>query len=160
MRNFIRRGRNDGGAAERRGFLTQAVRFGAQKYFVYFKASKLRPVSKDPPRAGKMIGEFAQVKRERGELPIRPAYCSRFALSDMLLGYPKSCRSGRQDLAALCTAAGKNLTAVGSSHSLPETVDLGTMTAAGLIGTLHILYTSCQNQYARQSEDPTAATHS
>ena len=46
-------------------------------------------------------------------------------------------RSGRQNLAALGTAAGKNLAAVGSSHSLTETVNLGTMTLAGLIGTLH-----------------------
>ena len=46
-------------------------------------------------------------------------------------------RSGRQDLTALGTAAGKHLAAVGSSHSLPETVNLGTMTTAGLIGTLH-----------------------
>ena len=51
-------------------------------------------------------------------------------------------RSGRQDLAALGTAAGKNLAAIGSSHSLAETVDLGSMTTAGLIGTLHE-YTSC-----------------
>ena len=51
-------------------------------------------------------------------------------------------RLSRQDLAALGTATGKNLAAVGSSHSLAETVDLGTVTAAGLIGTLHG-YTSC-----------------
>ena len=54
-------------------------------------------------------------------------------------------RSGGQNLAALGTAAGENLAAVGSSHSLAETVDLGTVTAAGLIGTLHLGYTSCQN---------------
>ena len=42
-----------------------------------------------------------------------------------------------QDFAALRTAASQNLTAVGSSHSLTETVDLGSVTAAGLIGTLH-----------------------
>ena len=46
-------------------------------------------------------------------------------------------RSGRQNLAALGTAAGKHLAAVGSSHSLTETVNLGAVTAAGLIGTLH-----------------------
>ena len=51
--------------------------------------------------------------------------------------------SGRQNLAALGTAAGENLTAVGSSHSLTETMDLGSMATAGLIGTLHE-YTSCQ----------------
>ena len=45
--------------------------------------------------------------------------------------------SSGQDLAALGTATGKNLAAVGSSHSLPETVNLGTVAAAGLIGTLH-----------------------
>ena len=33
--------------------------------------------------------------------------------------------------------SGQNLAAVGSSHSLAETVNLGTVTAAGLIGTLH-----------------------
>ena len=43
----------------------------------------------------------------------------------------------RQNLAALCTAAGKNLAAVGSSHSLTETVNLGSVATAGLIGTLH-----------------------
>ena len=51
-------------------------------------------------------------------------------------------KSGRQNLAALGTTAGQNLAAVGSSHSLTETVDLGTMTAAGLVGTLHYGYTS------------------
>ena len=54
-------------------------------------------------------------------------------------------RSGRQDLTALGTAAGKHLAAVGSSHSLPETVNLGTMTTAGLIGTLHVVYTSLKS---------------
>ena len=58
---------------------------------------------------------------------------------------PSVVRSGRQDLAALGTAAGKNLAAVGSSHSLPETVNLGTMTTAGLIGTLHLVYTSSKS---------------
>ena len=67
-------------------------------------------------------------------------------------------RSGRQDLTALGTAAGKHLAAVGSSHSLPETVNLGAVTAAGLIGTLHLVYTSCQITYARQPK-LAAATH-
>ena len=62
--------------------------------------------------------------------------------------------SGGQNLAALCTTAGQNLTAVGSSHSLTETVNLGTMTTAGLIGTLHNTYTSYYFvSYARQSND-------
>ena len=51
---------------------------------------------------------------------------------------------GRQNLAATCTTTGQNLTAVGSSHSLTETVDLGTVTTAGLVGTLHLEYTSCK----------------
>ena len=67
----------------------------------------------------------------------------------MLLDYP-SLSLGGQNLAALCTAAGKNLTAVGSSHSLTETVNLGTVATAGLIGTLHRVYTSCQITYAQQ----------
>ena len=69
----------------------------------------------------------------------------------MLLGY-QSLRLGRQNLAALCTTTGKNLAAVGSSHSLPETMNLGTMAAAGLVGTLHSVYTSLKSQYARQPD--------
>ena len=57
----------------------------------------------------------------------------------MLFDYP-SLKSGRQNLAALCTAAGKNLAAIGSSHSLTETVNLAAVTAAGLIGTLHLVH--------------------
>ena len=68
-------------------------------------------------------------------------------------------RSGRQDLTALGTAAGKHLAAVGSSHSLAETVNLGTVTAAGLIGTLHVFTPPVYKvSYARQSK--TAAKHS
>ncbi|SBW11866.1 hypothetical protein KL86CLO1_13417 [uncultured Eubacteriales bacterium] len=39
--------------------------------------------------------------------------------------------------AALRTAAGQDLTAIGSSHSLAEPVLLGTLTLFGLIGTNH-----------------------
>ena len=68
-------------------------------------------------------------------------------------------RSGRQDLAALGTAAGKHLAAVGSSHSLAETVNLGAVTAAGLIGTLHNFCTPpVKITYARQPI-LAAATH-
>jgi hypothetical protein len=42
-----------------------------------------------------------------------------------------------QASAALGTTTGQNLAAVGSSHSLTETVNLGTVAAAGLVGTLH-----------------------
>ena len=55
---------------------------------------------------------------------------------------PVLCSSG-QNLAALSAAASKNLAAIGCCHSLAETVDLGAVTTAGLIGTLHV-DTSCQ----------------
>ena len=67
-------------------------------------------------------------------------------------------RLSRQNLAALCTTAGKNLAAVGSSHSLTETVNLGSVATAGLIGTLHIRYTSCQNHLCSTAR-MAAATH-
>ena len=44
---------------------------------------------------------------------------------------------GGQDSSAFCTAAGKNLAAVGGCHSLAETMDLRAMTLSGLIGTQH-----------------------
>ena len=68
----------------------------------------------------------------------RPALSSRFAVSALRSVSPMRSLGG-QNLAALGTAAGENLAAVGSSHSLTETVDLGTVTAAGLIGTLHLV---------------------
>ena len=66
-----------------------------------------------------------------------PRCSSRFAYARLFRLDQSISASGGQNLAALCTAAGQNLTAVGSSHSLTETVNLGTMTAAGLVGTLH-----------------------
>ena len=87
-------------------------------------------------------GNDAQLKRERGEWFIHPAVapvslCERFVLCGQI---PlRNLHLGGQNLAALCTAAGQNLAAVGSSHSLTETVNLGTMTTAGLIGTLHYI---------------------
>ena len=53
--------------------------------------------------------------------------------------------SSGQDLAALGTATSKNLAAVGSSHSLPETMNLGTMATARLVGTFHLRYTSLKS---------------
>ena len=49
------------------------------------------------------------------------------------------CQLGRQNLAALGTTTSQNLAAVCGSHSLAETVDLGTMTLSGLVGTLHVV---------------------
>ena len=44
-----------------------------------------------------------------------------------------------QTLATLGTTAGEDLTAVGSSHSLAETVHLGALALLGLIGTEHCM---------------------
>ena len=64
---------------------------------------------------------------------------SRFAMSDgNAVIQLHNLRSGRQNLAALGTAAGKHLAAVGSSHSLSKAVNPGSVATAGLIGTLHL----------------------
>ena len=64
---------------------------------------------------------------------------SHFVVSDYRMWSPTNMlHLRRQNLAALSTATGKNLTAVRSSHSLAETVNLGSVATAGLIGTLHI----------------------
>ena len=65
---------------------------------------------------------------------------------------------GRQNLAALCTTASQNLAAVSGSHSLTETVDLGTMTLGGLVGTLHVVNNSFQNHLC-SAVRIAAATH-
>ena len=80
---------------------------------------------------------------------LRPAYAP---VLHGTISCTRSPESGGQNLAALCTAAGQNLTAVGSSHSLTETVDLGTMTTAGLIGTLHEIHLLIIT-FAQQSKD-------
>lgn len=49
-------------------------------------------------------------------------------------------QSGGQRGSALCTAAGEDFAAVCSSHSLPETMDLGSVTLLGLIGTQHCVH--------------------
>jgi hypothetical protein len=89
--------------------------------------------------------DLPKIKRERGDTS--PRTFSRFTclLPDAALS------SGGQNLAALSAATGQNLTAVGSSHSLAETMHLGTMALGGLIGTLHLLHLpvlrfSCRNR--------------
>ena len=62
-----------------------------------------------------------------------------------------SVKLSRQNLAALCTTASQNLAAVSGSHSLTETVDLGTMTLGGLVGTLHVVTPPNKISYARQT---------
>ena len=116
---------------------------GSKEYFVYFEITYCTAGAKDPLRDGKMLQECALIKRERGECFIHPAVAPVSRMSALQLwNYPRTNSSGGQNLAALCTAAGQNLAAVGSSHSLTETVNLGAMTAAGLVGTLHNTFTS------------------
>ena len=83
-----------------------------------------------------------------------PHHSSRFRIErSIAVGYPNFVLLGGQNLAALCAAASQNLAAIGGSHSLTETVDLGTMTIAGLVGTLHLDTPPIYNSYARQSYD-------
>ena len=103
---------------------------------MYFKASVTQSCGKRPGALpSRCFKSVSKVKRERGE-NASPRVDSRFAMS-VYAAHFACLNSSRQNLAALGTAAGKNLAAVGSSHSLPETVNLGTMTTAGLVGTLH-----------------------
>jgi len=109
---------------------------------VYFKAFITQHWGKrsaDP--AATHFQKMPKLKRERGECFIHPALApvSLYSATIPFVFSPTDLHLGGQNLAALCTAAGQNLTAVGSSHSLTETVDLGTMTTAGLVGTLHLL---------------------
>ena len=117
------------------------------EYFVYSKTTICTDVTKDPALDGKALQEFAPQKREAGRILHSPRFSSRFACERLFRCgcYHASLQLGGQNLAATCTTTGQNLTAVCSCHSLTETVDLGTMTAAGLIGTLHVEYTSCFN---------------
>ena len=106
---------------------------------------------------GEPFQEFAQIKRVRGELPFAPhGLPFRYERYSVIHGWVRS-DLGRQDCTTLCTTAGQNLTAVGSSHSLPETVDLGSVTAAGLIGTLHGIH--LLNSNICSTVNLTAATH-
>ena len=76
-----------------------------------------------------------EIKRERGDASPRTFLPFRSQASHATVFSRR--RLGGQNLAALSTAAGENLAAVGSSHSLAETVNLGSVATAGLIGTLH-----------------------
>ena len=80
-----------------------------------------------------------KVKRERGESCFAP-HRLPFGYEPLLAVANHALCSSRQDLAALGTTTGQNLAAVGSSHSLPETVNLGSLATAGLVGTLHSVH--------------------
>ena len=97
------------------------------------------------------------IKRERGDASPRTFLPFRSQASHATVFSRR--RLGGQNLAALSTAAGENLAAVGSSHSLTETVNLGTMTTAGLIGTLHEVTPPNQSRLC-STVFATAATHS
>ena len=106
------------------------------------RLSKRRIGEKDPLIRRSAIVRRCPTKKGAGRMFHSPRCSSRFAYDalDQLWITPLTCSSG-----------GQNLAAVGSSHSLTETVDLGTMTAAGLIGTLHNTFTSYYVViYARQ----------
>ena len=77
------------------------------------------------------------IKRERGECSIHPAVAPVSLCERVSVFITHGGSSGGQNLAALRAAAGQDLTAVGSRHSLTEPMNLGTMTTAGLVGTLH-----------------------
>ena len=104
-----------------------------------------RPEKKIRRRAIRYFREYAKHKKGAGRC-FAPHFPPVSLSSESRCCFASRRRSGGQNLAALSTAAGENLAAVGSSHSLAETVNLGTMTTAGLIGTLHE-YTSCQNGF-------------
>jgi len=63
--------------------------------------------------------------------------------------------SDGQAQTALCTTASQNLAAIGSSHSLTETVHLGALTLLGLIGTEH-----CMTPPLKNIGDPTRTPYS
>ena len=101
--------------------------------------------------ANQPFRDGVQLKRERGESLIHPAVAPVSLLS---VSFARASHAvqllGGQNLAALSTTAGQNLTAVGSSHSLTETVNLGTMTLGGLIGTLHEIHLLLLLNHAQQ----------
>ena len=120
---------------------------------MYFKAF-ITPLcgKRSAVTVARQFQRTAQLKRERGEFFIHPAVAPvsllrDYSVCDLTHG---PAHLGGQNLAALCTTAGQNLAAVGSSHSLTETVDLGTVTLGGLIGTLHYFTPPVNYNYARQ----------
>ena len=102
---------------------------------------KRRLMPKDPLFRRQDISKDCPTKKGAGRTLHSPRCSSRFAYCAYIpfVFSPTDLHLGGQNLAALGTTAGQNLAAVGSSQSLTETVDLGTVTLAGLIGTLHYI---------------------
>ena len=111
---------------------------------MYFEDSKTKAWSKRSAAESKIDFKSNSNKKGAGRILHSPRCSSRFAYCAIIpfVISPTDLHLGGQNLAALSTTAGQNLAAVGSSHSLTETVNLGTMTAAGLVGTLHYTFTS------------------
>ena len=125
-------------------------------YFVYIKDFETKPWKKRPGvRAISDLRAFAKNKKGAGRewifapLYTRFAFERWFAVIQLEIG--TILLSSGQNLAALGTTASQNLTAVCGSHSLTETVDLGTMTLSGLVGTLHVVTPPNKISYARQT---------
>ena len=121
------------------------------------RIQKRRIGTKDPLSERQDASRIPPIKRERGECPIHPAVApvSLIARYIPFVFSPTDLHLGGQNLAALGTTAGQNLAAVGGSHSLTETVNLGTVTLAGLVGTLHYITPPDKKfSYARQPKWP------
>ena len=120
-------------------------KYGIAGILCVIQYSILHEWGKRPAEPRQGISRVYQLKKGAGRMFHSPRCSSRFACARYfpLLISPTGRHLGGQNLAALSTTAGQNLTAVGSSHSLAETVNLGTVTLGGLIGTLHYTFTSC-----------------
>jgi len=124
----------------RRGILSQGKQQSRRNTLCISRLGCAALGQKNRRQTSGFCKDRSHIKKGAGRNIQSPCYHSRFALSDAhAFGYP-SANLGRQNLAALGTTAGKNLAAVGSSHSLTETVNLAAVTAAGLIGTLHVVH--------------------
>ena len=109
-------------------------------------------------RHSETVPSVCPYKKGAGRIAIHPARTPILLFSGGLLQFRYHFPLSRQNLAALSAATGKNLAAVGSSHSLPETMNLGTMATAGLVGTFHLRYTSLKSH--KLDNLTVAATHS
>ena len=135
---------------------------------MYFEAFKTQSCGQRFAEERKAASRIPRTKKGAGRISHSPRCSSRFAYerSVRLWCYPHVCSLGGQNLAALCTAAGENLTAVGRSHSLAETMNLGTMTTAGLVGTLHkftppiFLFSYARQPYLAAATHTKAPDHS
>ena len=123
-----------------------------QEYFVYFKGALCGHTEKNLLISRADVWRRCPNKKGSRAKDRSPCYHSRFASSEAHACGLHLPYLGGQNLAALCTATGENLAAIGSSHSLAETVNLGTVASAGLIGTLHYDTPPVKITYAQQPD--------